>query len=165
MSGASILHVGEDTCRRIPVLEHAGYRVLQTGCSLSDVAEVLKVHGDLRAALFQTEPRQKVARIASKVRECISGPLILFEDSGSRVDEEPFDLVIPPLTAPDKWLRVLRTSIEKSRELQAVSEKLREEAANAQAASRNIRASVARTSKRIDADAPWRALDGSPADD
>jgi hypothetical protein len=68
----------------------------------------------------------KRVEAATLARSLSVAPLILFEDALCD-DESNFDLVIPPLTFPDVWLREVAATIERSRMLGLKSAAIREQ--------------------------------------
>ena len=111
---AHVLHIGMDDCHRVAVLRSVGYRVDECA-SLLQLATALE--GPKGAdAVFLTEsdsipPEQAI----SLAREHSEAPVILFRRSTYGTSDDDFDLVIPPLTAPEKWLQEVRSLLDWSR--------------------------------------------------
>jgi hypothetical protein len=111
---AHVLHIGMDDCHRVAVLRSVGYRVEECD-SLVQLATALdRTNG--ADAVFLTEsdsiPQEKAVSLA---RERSAVPVILFRRSTPGEGEQQFDLVIPPLTSPEKWLREVSILLEWSR--------------------------------------------------
>ncbi|KAA6460994.1 hypothetical protein DYQ86_12025 [Acidobacteria bacterium AB60] len=110
---AHVVHIGQDHCHRAEVLRNAGYRV-------EECATLPQLAGWERAgtpeAIFLTESEGLSAQEAvSAARARWAAPLILFQSTMQEANGMGFDLVIPPLTSPRKWLRQVRAVVEWSR--------------------------------------------------
>ncbi len=125
---AHVLHLGVDDCHRVAVLRSVGYRVDECG-SLLQLAKALE-RANGADAVFLTEsdgisPEQAI----SLARERSAAPVILFCRSTYGANEDEFDLVIPPLTSPEKWLQDVGSLVEWSRmvrvQAQAITEQSR----------------------------------------
>lgn len=117
---ARVLHLGEDDCHRVSILESAGYGV-EPCVSLEQLQADLQT-GSNHEAIFVTECESVSAADAAAVARSYSqAPLILFRTSNRRPPEEEFDLVVDSLEAPEQWLHEVRMLIEKSRKLPARS--------------------------------------------
>jgi hypothetical protein len=119
MAIPTVIHVGDDSCMRIPVLEITGLRVLRSGCAESEFRTVLG-QADALAAVILSDEGSDLRRtllqsgVVETVRDLCTAPLILFRTSNNFCDESKFDLVIPPLTPPMLWLPNLLGAIEVS---------------------------------------------------
>lgn len=115
-----ILHIGTDTCYRLPVFESAGYTV-EVCASLAALRDVLD-ESEIPAAVVVTETEGVSPREAVRLaRACPQVPLVLFRetqrawsDDGHDI-EAGFDLVIPILHPPAAWLAEIAALIENSR--------------------------------------------------
>jgi hypothetical protein len=117
MATGTILHVGEDLCQRIPVMEIAGFVVLQSEISLPAIYSAFDHEESFSAVIFQSDISAPPAPTVREIRSLSDAPLVLFENPAVNCDESDFNLVIPPLTPPAIWLQKLTEVIETSREL------------------------------------------------
>jgi len=125
---ARVLHFGTNDCNRVLVLRDFGYLV--DDCpSINDVRSTL-LQGICPEALLFSEgyPAARREAVTLARSSCANAPLILFENLNCD-DETNFDLVIPPLTAPELWLQAIAATIERSRMLHANSTAIRERSA------------------------------------
>ena len=155
MAAATILYIGDDTCRRIPIFKRAGLSVVHAEWTLPSIREALRESTPFDAATFHIDARPIEPLVLPAVRETVHGPLILFDNPSIPYDEDAFDLVIPPLTAPDIWIKRLHVAIEVSRNLRAASLRLREDVENVHRTYVTLRESIAKSLTKIDPDAPW----------
>ena len=153
MAGA-IIHVGRDTCYRIPVMEQAGFRVVRAEPLILPVQKAI-ANGGFSAIAFSCDPFDP--GLVRATRQLTPAPLIGFESRVS-LDKTPFDVVIRSLTSPSIWLTELDEVIEQFHRLRDESVRLR--AANAQTrqesrevriASRATRQESIRMRARLDA--------------
>ena len=165
MAAATILHIGEDFCRRIPVLERAGFAVFESEGSIAAVEKAF-VGGDIFSAItFHCDLAQPPDATLRKTRTLSVAPCVLFANPAIQVGESEFELVIPALTSPDLWLKRLRELIEASRRLLEQSRQLRQDCAGTRSATEMQRArSEWLRINPIDADAIWRGDPGDPKD-
>jgi hypothetical protein len=123
---ARIVHIGSDSCHRLPVLKSAGY-------SIDNCSSVAQLHAALQArdeadAVVLTESDGAVPEDAvSLARSSSTAPLILFPSRNVHYDESDFDLVVPVLTPPEQWLDDIATLIERCRDIRMRSQCLREQ--------------------------------------
>jgi hypothetical protein len=103
-----------DDCHRVAVLRSVGYRVEECSSLLQLATALDRTNG--ADAVFLTEsdsiPPEKAVSLA---RERSAAPVILFRRTTKGESEQEFDLVIPPLTSPEKWLREVSSLLEWSR--------------------------------------------------
>ena len=169
MGTEKILYVGQDICRRIPVMESAGFTVIQSQNSASEIhSQLIKIN--FSAIAFQCNSYPPQDEMIRATRELSVAPLVLFENPDFQCDESQFDLVIPSLIQPSYWLKALSDVIEEyrqlcewSRQVRATSENVRSESRELRAASEYVRSTYralhAESRRRIspiDPDAPWR---------
>jgi hypothetical protein len=64
------------------------------------------------AILVTGVPVRERRQVVTLTRERSHAPLVLFNTSYDYADEGKFDLVIPPLTRPEEWLRKIAAAIE-----------------------------------------------------
>jgi hypothetical protein len=111
---AHILHIGIDDCHRAAVLQSAGYDVGEYA-SLQQLATALDEMPGADAVIL-SESENIVPELVSRlVRGRSAAPAIFFCRSNCRVSTEDFDLVIPPLTPPEKWLKQVNSLLERLR--------------------------------------------------
>lgn len=158
---ATILHVGEDLCQRIPVLSRAGFVVLRSENSIPAIRDAF-AGGDLFAAVvFHSDLAAPAEPAIHETRSLSTAPLILFQNPIILLDDRKFDLVIPALTPPAVWLQNLKEIIRLSRETIVEAQQLRKDCESVRAQSQALRASAARNrSVSIDPEAPWSSEDG-----
>jgi len=154
---ARLVHLGTDTCMRLPVLVQAGYEIDDCGESIPCLDE--KLHRGDVAAVIVSEGGPRQAEAALRCIRQASLPVILFATAASVVEPSDFDLVIPPLTDPKQWLdhvaRLLSYSQavrEQSQVIREQSETLRSESAETR---QRVRSAIAR-SKQIRNGSPDR---------
>jgi hypothetical protein len=116
----------------IPVLESAGFRV-NVRSSIELLIEELQ-RQDAAAVAVPEQLGLKVENLITEVRSRSSAPVILFESGLGQQLEAEFDLVIPVLTSPERWLQDIaglinrsRTVLREAQELHAQSSALRNE--------------------------------------
>ena len=133
LAAAIVLHVGDDTCYRIPVMEMSGIVVRRCACSVESVRALLKEEDSISAVAFNSDMFPPEDAVVSAARELCDAPLILFDNPLVECDEERFDVVIEVHAAPSVWAKTLRQAIEdagkvreRSRQLQADCEAVRE---------------------------------------
>lgn len=126
---ATVVHFGTNDCNRVLVLRSAGYLV--DDCpSINEFRSVLERDTRPDALLFsEKRPAERVDAVVLARSRFSQTPLILFEDLNGSEDEQNFDLVIHPLTAPAVWLQEVAATIERTRALQADSIVIREQSA------------------------------------
>ena len=112
-----ILYVGPDTCHRIPVLAVAGFAV-ENCISLSHLSRAVAPSPD--AILVSDREGELPGDALATVRARSAAPLVLFHDSNRNYVPSGFDLVIPNLTPPPRWLHDISALIFEGR-LQHVS--------------------------------------------
>lgn len=166
MAAAAVLHVGDDFCHRIPVLERNGVLVLRTECSVVGVRGSF-AKGDLFSAVtFHNDVLPPLGAVVSTVRELSRAPLILFRNPTVDCDERPFDLVIDvDGTPPAVWSKTLREAIEESRKLREKSQQLCQDCAALGKVFQELRETISRNLvSPVDYDALFRR-EGTKADD
>lgn len=156
----TILHVGEDLCRRIPVMETAGFVVFQSEVEIRALHTAFNREGDYSAVVFHNDIAAVPEDAVEETRSHSEAPLVLFQNPTVASNDEEFDLVIPALTSPNVWLQKLRDLIQASRETCERSRQLRQDCADVRAKSRSLRLKAAHTRiLPIDPDALWRGND------
>lgn len=125
-----MIHFGADDCSRVLVLQNSGYSVHQ--CSIiPELKSALDAPFRPAAALFSDSSRLTRFEAVSLVRDrAFPPPIIFFSHSFDSEDEQSWpDLLVPPFTSPERWLRWVASVIEQSRALRADSVALRERSA------------------------------------
>ncbi len=135
---ARVLHIGEDDCHRISILESAGYDVQRCG-SLREFQTQLQTGSD-GDAIFVTEcDGVSPTDAAVLARSRSPAPLILFRTTNRRAPEKRFDLIVDSLEPPEQWLKDVDALIAKSRKLRAQSATLIEESRQLRRESAEVR--------------------------
>jgi hypothetical protein len=143
-AAVSILHVGEDLCYRVPVMEAAGLFVFRSECSIEGVRTALAQDDGFSAVAFAIDRRPHFPTVVSTARSLTKAPLVLFNDLSGHVDVSAFDLVIVPEESPVWWLKSLDSAIVDARNVREVSRRIREESEAIREKSRALRAEAAR---------------------
>jgi hypothetical protein len=157
MATTTILHVGDDICQRIPVMEQAGFVVLQSQGALPALRSILSSGDALSAVVFHSDFTAPPDPVVRETRALSVAPFILFQNPTISCDEDIFDLVIPVLTPPAVWLKKLKDVIRQSRALCERAQQLGADCESVRSQSRALRAASARNRRRsIDPDALWR---------
>jgi hypothetical protein len=116
MEAAKIIQFGEDSCHRSMVLQGAGYSV--EGCrSVMEFRAALRSRESADAVVITDETGNLPKEAISAARAGSPAPVILFANSMSTYAESSFDLVVPILTPPAKWLAKIQEKIQESRKL------------------------------------------------
>lgn len=139
MVTAAILHVGEDICRRIPVLERAGFDVLCSEQSPAGIAKTCTAGRTFSAIFFQNAFQPVPGPLIDAAMKYSTAPLVLFENPSVDSDITRFDLVVPGYTSPQIWLKCLQELISKSITLPDSSMPLREDCFALRRHSRELR--------------------------
>jgi hypothetical protein len=143
MATASILHVGDDLCHRVPIMKSAGLIVDQSECGADAVHAALVQNQSFSAITFHNDAFPLPDIVVSTARTLSSAPLILFKNPSVCCDDGAFDLVIPSLTPPADWLKSLRAAIEDAHNLRRISMQLRQESMNVRFQTERLRAESA----------------------
>ena len=115
---AHVLHIGMDDCHRVAVLRSAGYRVDECG-SLMQMATALERANGADAVFLSASNNIPVEQTIALARERSQAPVILFRRSNQSETEDGLDLVILPLTTPEKWLREVDSLLDWRRTVRA----------------------------------------------
>jgi hypothetical protein len=127
VAAASLIHFGPDNCFRIPVLEDAGFSVVEC-LGINDLHAHLTGFQPLDAVAMGNTQDVRLGSVISLVRATSTAPLILFEsfDEERPADEDDeFDLVIPVCAMPYQWLKDIDNLIHLSRKIRERSQALR----------------------------------------
>lgn len=163
MAGSTILHIGDDLCRRILVMETAGFVVFQSEVTIPAIHIAFTRKEDYSAVVFHNDIAAVPEDAVHEARSLSEAPLVLFQNPTVASNEAEFELVIPSLTSPDVWLLRLRDVIEASQESRNRSLQLRRDCKAIRSKSHDLRSTSARSLvPSLDSDAPWR---GSGADE
>lgn len=158
---ATILHMGEDLCRRIPVMEAAGFVVFRSEVKITAIHIAFGGEEDYSAVVFQNDVAAVAEDAVHETRSLCEAPFVLFQNPAVACDDREFDLVVPALTPPNVWLQKMREVIQVSREIRERSVQLREDCAALRSSSQALRLKSARNRlPPIDPDALWRGRDG-----
>ena len=111
---ARIVFVGKDTCHRLPVLVQAGYQV-KSFESLGSFRDTMRPGTEAEAILLTDLDAGSADSALVVARNHCSAPVILFRDHNWDYQFRNFDLVVPPLTAPRKWLEQMEFLIGQCR--------------------------------------------------
>ena len=144
MSAAMLLHVGDDVCHRIPVIERLGLVVLRSECSMTGLEDVLAGGQNFAALAFHNDLRTLNKAIVMRARALSRAPLVFFENPTFECETREFDLVVPVHTPPAVWLNELRSLIEESSRILLRSRELVRESAALRSETRTIRDMVMR---------------------
>lgn len=156
MATTAILHVGDDTCHRIPVMERAGFVVRLTHCSASALTEAFAREIAVEAITFQNDSEPLPVAVVTTARMLSDAPFVLLQNPVFDYDEKSFDLIVPNLTSPSTWLKQLQETIAEARKLRAFSQQLCRECADVRAVTRTLRDRAARNRLRpFDPDTIW----------
>jgi hypothetical protein len=143
MSGAHILHFGEDSCYHVPILRNAGY-VVEECQTLGQLAATIDTGRNADLLCVSETPGLPLRTTLEIVRPHWQVPIVLFRTSGREYDLK-FDLEIPALTPPSVWLEEFHRLVakfkadrERTRALIAQSQTLSAERAEARARSRKL---------------------------
>lgn len=157
----TILHIGDDLCRRIPVMQTAGLLVFHCKAEIPAVDRAFDRDEDYSAVVFHNDIAAVPEDAVRETRSLSEAPFVLFQNPTVASNEDEFDLVIPALTPPDIWLRKLQEAIQASRETCERSLNLRKDCAAVRSRSRRLRLkSLHNLVPPIDPDALWRGRDG-----
>jgi hypothetical protein len=117
----SFIHIGEDLCFRLPVLESAGYSVAECH-SIELLSAALGRNPE--AVLLEEEPKVLTEAAAILTRSRSAASLILFRSEVDSFTAGDFDLIIPSLTSPEEWLSQIAGLLQRSRTIRAESQTL-----------------------------------------
>jgi hypothetical protein len=157
---STVLHVGNDICYRIPLMEQRGLIAKRIGFSVRALEAALGQNQTYSGIAFHYEAPSPLRVLAEAARSLSNAPRILFLNSLIEYDEKLFDLVIPVQTSPVLWLRSLEETIKEACGRCDASKKLRQECANVRSVSRELRRISGRNRARYVQDDALRR--GSP---
>ncbi len=103
-----IVYFGMDTCHRLQVLRASGFEVAQSVTPL-ELEDELASSDAPRAILFSDRDEEPALEVLKLVRA--HAPLILFHDSNRNFVPSGFDLVVPNLTSPARWIDAIKSLI------------------------------------------------------
>jgi hypothetical protein len=101
---ARIVHFGIDDFNRLGALRDAGYSV-DSSTSLTEFQSFLNSNEPADAVAITESKGAPPANAISFSRAIAGVPLILFQGWTSNGNESEFNLVVPVLAPPDKWLK------------------------------------------------------------
>jgi hypothetical protein len=108
-----VLHFGTDDCNRLLVLRSVGYSV-NLCPTVEEFHSLMQKRTGADAILVAGVPVRERRQVVTLTRERSHAPLVLFNTSYDYADEGKFDLVIPPLTRPEEWLRKIAATIDQA---------------------------------------------------
>ncbi len=144
---AHVLHIGMDDCHRVDILRSAGYKVDECA-SLHHFAMALEVAQQADAVILTESENIPPEQAFHLTRERSTAPVIFFRSTNRAAIEDEFDLVIPPLTAPEKWLKDVNSLLEWSRTLRAQSLSIVEQSRSLRKESATLRRNSERVRER-----------------
>lgn len=157
MAAAALLHVGEDICHRIPVMEASGLFVVRTGCSSSGIRDACSDGRQFSVITFHNDVMPPPIEAVTEARRLTTAALVLFENPSVSWDERAFDVIITAHTPPEIWLQSLLRTIENAQRICEVSRKLRNDCEEVRATTRELRAAAAQNRiVAFDSMAMWR---------
>jgi hypothetical protein len=156
VAAAALLHVGEDTCHRIPVMEASGLFVMRAECSIGSIRGALKSGRQFSIVTFHNDVVPPPIEAVTEARSVTAAALVLFENPSVACNERDFDLVISAHTPPEIWLQSLRMTIQNSRRICDKSRQLRVECEEVCATARELRAAANRRNLEFDSMSAWR---------
>lgn len=140
---ARVIHVGADSCHRLPVLESAGYEV-DTCISVPELREALTSPRQIDAVLISEGTEGAHPEAVQVARSHCSAPIVLFRETQLNFAESPFDLVVPILISPQVWLEDIAALIARCRALRADTQALCQKSAELRRQTEAVRASFNR---------------------
>jgi hypothetical protein len=112
---ARIVHFGLDNCFRVALLKAAGHFVYECN-SVSQLHAALIGIRQADAVVISESDGEVPYDAISLTRSTSMAPLILFRSRSAHYDESEFDLVIPELTDPNKWLSEIAHLVARRRQ-------------------------------------------------
>lgn len=147
---ANVLYFGPDEWKRVEVLESAGYAVHQC-LQISDLKSALEVPPQPVAVVINSLGHTSFAPAVKIIHtQAASMPVIAFPSPGESGFEQDVDLVIPPLTPPEEWLKEMAALLNRSRAIQDASRSLRRKSALLRGESAALTAKSASERQRSD---------------
>lgn len=160
MAAGAILYVGDDACRRVPVMESAGIFVLRAECSVGGVRRSLIRGQEVSAVTFHNDRFAPGRKVIATTRKLSRAPLILFKNPLVECDERMFDIIMP-VPPPQLWPTSIEATLEQSRKVREFSLQLREESAAVRHWSQSLREASRRLQIcPVDQDVIFRPMDG-----
>jgi hypothetical protein len=159
-----------DDCHRVAVLRSVGYRVDECA-SLVQLATALERANGADAVFLTESDNISSEKAISLARERSTAPVVLFSRSAQGEEEYEFDLVIPPLTSPEKWLREVGSLLEWSQVVRDQARAITKQARTLRRETSALRMDSLRERERsvrertrnsgADASDPWQTPGGS----
>jgi CRP/FNR family transcriptional regulator, cyclic AMP receptor protein len=118
---ARIVHFGIDDSDLLRALRDAGYSVDDCD-SLSDLQSLLKSNQPADAVAITEGNDAALSNVISLSRTSSAAPLILFQDRNSNTSKSEFNLVVPVLAPPDKWLKEITALVDRTRAMRENSQ-------------------------------------------
>lgn len=145
MSGV-VIHFGVDSSYRLPLLQNAGFEVVNCGTSLPDFTRAIDSHEVCAVAVSQDSSNE--LQVIKEVRSIKPVPVIVFARVGAPERFPDVDLVIPALTPPPNWLKQIAVLLQKSREIAEQAASIRSQPAALRQESAALRAKSASERER-----------------
>jgi hypothetical protein len=125
---ARVLHFGTDVCNRCSCSTASA---IQWTCAplWKNFHSVLQKGTGADAVLVTAGRVRGRHQVVTLTRERSHAALVLFSTCYDYADEGKFDLVIPPLTRPEEWLRQIADVIAKSVALKAAAAVIQDQSA------------------------------------
>ncbi|HEU5403039.1 MAG TPA: hypothetical protein VFU86_16905 [Terriglobales bacterium] len=159
MSGV-VIHFGVDSSYRLPLLQNAGFEVVDCGTSVPRFHRAVRNHEVFAVAVSHNASRE--LPIVEELRALKPVPLILFAGVDVSHGYPDFDLVIPSLTPPPNWLTQLSELLKKSKRVAEESAAIRAQSVTLRQQSAALRAKSASTRKRYLVERSRLPLDTDP---
>ena len=145
MAASLVLHIGEDDFHRTDVLRSAGSYVEECDSNVATTAWFKAGHRADLVCITEGPLRPAEAPLAI-VKYFSTAPIVLFRTSSHNYLQKFWDLDVPSLVPPEKWLAgiedllaLTRTNIARSAVLCAQAQRLCEETGRVRAWSRRLR--------------------------
>ncbi|HTZ57175.1 MAG TPA: hypothetical protein VMB49_03720 [Acidobacteriaceae bacterium] len=138
IAAATILHVGDDICHRIPVMKKSGFAVLRSDCSAGGIRDAFARKIPFSVVTFHNALSAPSPSLVSTARSLTAAPFALFANPFVDFDQELFELVIFAYTRPEIWVEALRSTIEEAHRIRSLSRQLRADSAALRATARAL---------------------------
>ena len=112
MTTSIILHVGNDICHRIPIMRAASFAVVQSEDSVIAILRAFANGDSFSAITFHADISAPSSSVVWAARKLSAAPVVLFDNPSINHDRSCFDVVIPNLTYPSRWLKDLHDGMK-----------------------------------------------------
>lgn len=145
---SSVLYFGPDEWNRVQVLESAGYAVHQC-LKISDLESELGKSPQPAVVVMNSFGHASFVPAVELVHlQAASARIIAFPSAGESGFEKTVDLVVPPLTPPEEWLKDMAALLERSRAVQKASQAVHQQSAQLRDEAAAVRAKSVRERQR-----------------